>query len=119
MRRILRAGAIAAAALLAGACDRVDVPALKPGEFFISTLAAPPGRSVTKSFGFYCRWFTHSPGADYGAAFTAANAALKTEGEKLGANGFIGLSVAALPAFEAKGAGGSLVMLCGDFASVK
>ena len=107
--------AAAALALLA-ACDRGGAPAIKPGDFLISTLSAPPGRTVSRTLGFYCRWFTHAPGGDYGAAFTAANVAIKGEGEKLGANAFINFNAAALPG-DAKS--GSLVMLCGDFVLVK
>jgi hypothetical protein len=118
MKWLLRASAIAGALVMVGACDRGIAP-IKPGEFLISTLSAPPGRDVKKTFGFYCRWFTHTSGADYGAAFTAANVALKTEGEKLGANAFINLSVATVPPTDAKSTAGSLVMLCGDFAGVK
>ena len=111
---------LAAAVLaLAAACDRGGAPAIKPGEFLISTLSAPPGRSVTRTFGFYCRWFTHGAGADYGAAFTTASQALKTEGEKLGANGFINFAASTVPTAEAKGGASTLVMLCGDFVLVK
>lgn len=111
--------AAAAAALLA-ACDRGVSPAQqKPGEFVISTLSAPPGRSVSRTFGFYCRWFQHAPGADYGAAFTAANVALKAEGEKLGANAFINFRVASVLPGDAKSATGALVTLCGDFVELK
>jgi hypothetical protein len=118
MRWFLRASAIAAAVLMSAACDREISPA-KPGEFLITTLSAPPGREVRKTFGFYCRWFSPAGSADYGAAFTAANVALKTEGEKTGANAFINFKLAAVPATDAKGTAGSLVTLCGDFAVVK
>ena len=119
MKWLLRASAIAGALTMVGACDRGIAPAIKPGEFLITTLSVPPGRDVKKTFGFYCRWFTHTTGADYGAAFTAANVALKTEGEKQGANAFINLKVSSVPPTDAKSTAGSVVMLCGDFAGVK
>ena len=118
MRYVFSASLVAAAVLATAACDP-GVPAIKPGEFLISTLAAPPGRSVERSFGFYCRWFTHAAGADYAKGLTGANVALKTEGEKLGANAFLNLSVAAVPAGDAKGGGGTLVTLCGDFVQIR
>ena len=116
MRHVVLAAATLA---LAAACDRAGAPAIKPGDFLITTLSAPPGHQATKTFGFYCRWFTHGAGADYGAAFTAANQALKTEGEKLAANAFINFAVSTVPAADAKGGASTLVMLCGDFALVK
>jgi hypothetical protein len=119
MRCVLRASAIVGAVLVVAACDRGIAPGAKPGEFLITTLSAPPGHSVTKTFGFYCRWFTYGAGADYGAAFTAANVALKTEAEKMGANAFINWSATVVPPTDAKSTAGSLVMLCGDFAGVK
>ena len=67
-------------------------------------------RAVKKTFGFYCRWFSYAGGADYGAAFTAANVALRTEGEKMGANAFINFSAAAVPPPDAKSTAGSLVI---------
>ena len=45
--------------------------------------------------------------------------ALRTEGEKMGANAFINLSVATVLPPDPKGQAGSLVTLCGDFADVK
>ena len=111
---------LAAAALaLVAACERGGAPAIKPGDFLITTLSAPPDRQVTRTFGFYCRWFTHGAGADYGTAFTAAGQALKTEGEKLGANAFINFAASTVPTTEAKGGTSTLVMLCGDFALLK
>lgn len=118
MKWIARASAIAAAVLMTAACERGITPGAKPGEFLITTLSAPPGRSVTKTFGFYCRWFSYT-GGDYGTAFTAANVALKTEGEKTGANAFINFAVTVVPPTDAKSTAGPLVMLCGDFAAVK
>jgi len=119
MKCVLRAAAIVSAILVMAACDRGIAPEMKPGEFLITTLSAPPGRTVKKTFGFYCRWFSYVGGADYGAAFTAANVALKTEGEKIGANAFINFSAAAVPPTDAKSTAGSVVMLCGDFAEMK
>jgi hypothetical protein len=119
MRCFLRASAIVSALLTTAACDRGLAPEMKPGEFLISTLSAPPGRTLKKTFGFYCRWFSYAAGADYGAAFTQANVALKTEGEKIGANAFINFSAAAVPPTDAKSSAGAVVMLCGDFAELK
>jgi hypothetical protein len=119
MRWFLRASAIAAAVLVTAACDRGISPGMKPGEFLITTLSEPPGRKVERTFGFYCRWFSPAGSDDYGAAFTAANVALKTEGEKTGANAFINFKLAAVPPTDAKSTAGSLVTLCGDFAEVK
>ena len=118
MKWFLRASAIAAAVLMTAACDRVINPATKPGEFLITTLSQPPGRTVSKTLGFYCRWFSYA-GGDYGAAFTAANVALKGEGEKVGASAFINFAVTVVPPTDAKSTAGSIVMLCGDFAQVK
>jgi hypothetical protein len=120
MRWTLAASTIVPAILAMAGCDRAWLPGTgtKPPEFLISTLSAPPARSVKKTFGFYCRWFSYA-GGDYGPAFTAASVALKTEGEKMGANAFINLSVATVPPPDPKGQAGSLVMLCGDFAEVK
>ncbi len=105
---------LAAGLLLAG-CDRGPALGAK-GDFLITTLDELPGRDLKRSFGFYCRWFSYA-GGDYGAAFTAANVALKGEGEKLGANAFINLAATVVPGADAKA--GSLVMLCGDFAEVR
>lgn len=114
----MRLGVLLLAALAVTACERGVIPPAAPGEFLITTLAAPPGRPVDRTFGFYCRWFSHAAGADYGKAFTAANVALKAEGEKTGANAFINLSVSTVSSADPK-APGALVMLCGDFARVQ
>ena len=113
----MRLGLALLAFVSLAACERGVTPPAPPGDFLITTLAAPPGRTVERTFGFYCRWFSHGAGVDYAKAFTAANVSLKGEGEKMGANGFINLSVAAVPSPDAKT--GSLVMLCGDFVRVK
>lgn len=120
MRWIRFSSAIAAAVLATAACDRGGGIATKgkPGEFLISTLAEPPGHKVERSLGFYCRWFTYTSG-DFGAPFTAANVALKGEAEKAGANAVVHWSATVVPPSEPKGTGGSVVMLCGDFAVVK
>ena len=120
MRKARALCAIAVGLALLAGCDRGIAPqGGKPGEFLISTLAEPPGRKVDKTLGFYCRWFTHAAGGDYGAAFTAANVTLKAEAEKAGANAFLNWSATTVPLAEAKGAASSLVMLCGDFAVVR
>jgi hypothetical protein len=120
MRWTVAASVIAPALVALAGCDRASVPGAgaKPPEFLISTLSAPPARTVKQTFGFYCRWFTYA-GGDYGPAFTAAHVALRTEGEKMGANAFINLSVATVPPPDPKSQPGSLVMLCGDFAELK
>ena|SRR5690348_14360703 len=118
MRWTFALSAIAAAVLVTAACDRITGPKLKSGEFLISTLAEPPGHKVERTLGFYCRWFTYTSG-DFGAPFTAANVAFRGEAEKAGANAIVHWSATVVPPSEAKGAGGSVVMLCGDFAVVK
>ena len=119
MRWIRPASAIAAAVIATAACDRGGFATkAKPGEFLITTLAEPPGHKVERSLGFYCRWFTYTSG-DFGAPFTAANVALRGEAEKAGANAVVHWSATVVPPSEPKGAGGSVVMLCGDFAVVK
>jgi hypothetical protein len=119
MRRTSAAALIAVGLAALAGCDRGIAPQGKPGEFLITTLADPPGRKVERSLGFYCRWFSYSPGADYAAGFTGANVALKAEAEKAGANAFIHWSATSVPTSEPKGGTSTLVMICGDFAVVK
>src|SRR3989442_15259303 len=119
MRWTLAASMIVPAILAMAGCDRAWIPGAgtkQPPEFLISTLSAPPGRAVKKTFGFYCRWFSYAGGADYAAAFTAANVALRTEGEKMGANAFIHFSAAAVPPTDAKSTAGGGGMVVGGLA---
>src|SRR5256885_16296864 len=99
MRWTLAASMIAPALLAMAACDRAWIPGAgtkQPPEFLISTLSAPPARTVKKTFGFYCRWFSYA-GGDYGPAVTAGSGGRTSQRGKKGGHALIKPSGAASP----------------------
>jgi uncharacterized protein YbjQ (UPF0145 family) len=89
----------------------------KKQSFIVSTLSSIPGKTITKTYGFYCRFFIYGgTPKNYTPRFEGAIAGISLKGKKMGANAFINMRISdATAALQGSEWNSSIINICGDF----
>jgi|GEM_PF-2782690 len=85
--------------------------------FIISTLSYIPGKNISKTDGFYCRFFMYGgTPKNYTPRFEAAIAGITKKGKKMEADAFINMKISQSTAdLEGSKWNSSIINICGDF----
>ena len=89
----------------------------KKQSFVVSTLSSIPGKTIIKTYGFYCRFFIYGgTPKNYIPRFEGAIAGISLKGKKMGANAFINMKISdATAALQGSEWNSSIINICGDF----
>ena len=89
----------------------------KKQSFVVSTLPSIPGKTITKTYGFYCRFFIYGgTPKNYIPRFEGAIASISLKGKKMGADVFLNMKISdATAALQGSEWNSSIINICGDF----